>query len=207
MAEIRVGYFLEDIGQENFLTSLVARVAQQIGLPAQVVHHEIRNATGGRGTVLSELGRFLRDVRRERDRPYDLLVVAIDGNCHGYQERREEIRTFVARSQYPGLVVYAVPDPHIERWYLADPHGFQQALETAIVPQVPAYKCERGRYKQALRDAIRQTGIIAPLGGAEYGSDIASALDLYTVGKADTGFKHFIEELQEGVSSLMGSER
>ena len=47
MDEIYVGYFLEDIGQENFLKSLVERVAQEIGLTSQEVRHEVRNATGG----------------------------------------------------------------------------------------------------------------------------------------------------------------
>jgi len=99
-----------------------------------------------------------------------------------------------------------VPDPHIERWYLADSRGLQQVLEANTVPQVPAYKCERGRYKQALRDAIRQTGIIAPLGGLEYGSDIAETLDLYTVGKSDASFKHFVDELRAGLAPFAGRQ-
>jgi len=145
---------------------------------------------------LSELRRFLRDVSRAQERPFDLLVVAIDGNCQDYSKRRKRIQTVVKQSGYPGSVVCAVPDPHIERWYLVDPGGFQQALGTDAAPEVPPYKCERGRYKQVLRQAVRQTGIVAPLGGLEYGSDIAQFLNLYVVGKADTGFKHFVDELR-----------
>lgn len=200
MDEIQIGYFLEDIGQERFLKALVNRVAQEMGLPSRRLRHEVRNATGGRGVVLDELRRFLRDVNHERERPFALLVVAIDGDCRGYRERRDEIRAIVEQSGYHGLVICAVPNPHIERWYLADPHGLQQVLEVSSIPEVPSYKCERGRYKQALRDAIRQTGIIAPLGGLEYGPDIAEILDLYTVGKADAGFKHFLDELQAGLA-------
>jgi hypothetical protein len=200
--EIRIGYFLEDIGQEHFLTALVNRVAREMGLSPRRLRHEVRNATGGRGVVLDELRRFLRDVNHERERPFALLVVAIDGDCYGYRERRDEIRAIVQQSGYPGLVICAVPNPHIERWYLADPHGLQQVLEVSSVPEVPSYQCERGRYKQALRDAIRQTGIVAPLGGLEYGPDIAEILDLYTVGKADAGFKHFLDELQAGLALL-----
>jgi hypothetical protein len=160
------------------------------------LRHDVRNATGGRGKALDELRRFLRDVRRERERPFALLVVAIDGDCRGYRERRDEIRAIVKQSGYLGPVICAVPDPHIERWYLADPRGLQQVLEAGNAPEVPTYKCERGRYKQALRDAIRQTGVVAPLGGLEYGPDVAEVLDLYTVGKADAGFKHFLDELR-----------
>ena len=196
MGEIRIGYFLEDIGQERFLTALVNRVAREMGLPFRRLRHEVRNATGGRGVVLDELRRFLRDVSHERQWPFALLVVAIDGDCHSYREIRDAIRTIVEQSGYPGPMICAVPNPHIERWYLADPRGLQQVLEVGSIPKVPTYKCERGRYKQALRDAIRQTGIIAPLGGLEYGADIAETLDLYAVCKADVGFKHFVDELR-----------
>lgn len=202
MAEVRVGYFLEDIGQEYFLRSLVERVALQAGLSPRKVIHDVRNAMGGRGSVLNELRHFLRDVSREQERPFDLLIVAIDGDCRDYLERRNEIQTIVEQSGYPGQVICAVPDPHIERWYLADPRGLQRALDTDIVPQIPPYKCERDRYKQALRDFIRQTGITAPLGGLEYGPDVAASLDLYTVGRVDTGFKHFIEVLQQGLAAF-----
>ena len=55
MDEIRVGYFLEDIGQENFLKSLVGRIAREAGLAPQEVVHDVRNATGGHGVVLDKL--------------------------------------------------------------------------------------------------------------------------------------------------------
>jgi hypothetical protein len=198
--EIRIGYFLEDIGQELFLKALVNRVAREMGLPSRRLRHEVRNATGGRGAVLEELRRFLRDVNHEREHPFALLVVAIDGDCHSYRQRRDEIWAKVEQSGYLGPVICAVADPHIERWYLADPRGLQQVLEVSSIPEVPSYKCERGRYKQALRDAIRQTGVVALLGGLEYGPDIAEVLDSYTVGKADAGFKHFLDELQAGLA-------
>jgi hypothetical protein len=203
VAEITIGYFLEDIGQENFLIALVERVVQERGLSPDRVHHEVRNATGGQGKALSELRRFLQDVSREREQPFDLLVIAIDGNCQSYSKQRKKIREIVKRSGYLGSTVYAIPDPHIERWYLADSSGFRQALNTDIAPEVPPYKCERGRYKQALRQAVRWTGIVAPLGGLEYGPDIARLLDLYTAGKVDTGFKHFVDELQATLNQLV----
>ena len=196
MDEIRIGYFLEDIGQEDFLKALVNRVAREKGLPSGRLRHEVRNATGGRGKVMGELRSFLRDVSREQNQLFALLVVAIDGNCRSYLGRRNEIRAVVDQSGYPGTVVCAVPNPHIEQWYLADPRGLQQVLEVSSIPVAPPYECERGRYKQALRDAIRQTDIIAPLGGLEYGPDIAEVLDLYTVGKVDAGFKHFLDGLR-----------
>ena len=52
MDKINIGYFLEDIAQEDFLRSLVGRVAGEMGLASQRIRHEVRNATGGRGVVM-----------------------------------------------------------------------------------------------------------------------------------------------------------
>lgn len=203
MAEIDVGYFLEDIGQECFLIALVERVAKEMGLPPDQVGHEVRSATGGRGKVMDELRHFLRDVRREREQPFTLLVVATDGDCQSYSEMRKRIQTIVEQSGYSGSVVCAVPNPHIERWYLEDATALKQVLESTVTPQPPPYKCERGHYKQALRQAIVDAGMPAPLGGAEYGEEIAYRLDFYAVGKKDAAFKHFIDSLKEALSPFV----
>ena len=202
MDDIRIGYFLEDIGHRQFLEALVTRVAQQMRIPSIRVHSDVRNATGGLGKALGELRGFLRDVLRERERPFDVLVIAIDGNCQGYQQKRNDIQEIVNRSDYRGAVACAVPDPHVERWYLADPGALRRILDLASIPAAPPYKCERARYKEALRTAIRQAGVVAPLGGVEYGAEIAEATDLFTAGKADAAFKHFVDELTQGLAHL-----
>jgi hypothetical protein len=203
VAKLEIGYFLEDMGHQRFLLALVERVAKETGLSPDRLHHEVRSATGGLGKALGELRRFLRDVHRERSQPFNLMVVAIDSNCQGYSKRRQEIRGIVKRSGYQSPVVCAVPEPHIERWYLADPSGFQKALGSDAAPEVPPYKCERGRYKDALRQAVQRTGIVAPLGGLEYGSAIALALNLYAAGKANAGFKHFVDDVRAVLAPLV----
>ncbi len=200
---VDVGYFLEHIGQERFLVALVERVARETGLPPDQVNHEVRNATGGRGKAMDELRRFLRDVRREREQPFTLLVVAIDGDCQGYSKLRKGVQTLVKRSGYPGSVVCAVPDPHIERWYLEDTRALQQVLKSQVTPQPPPYKCERDRYKQALGQVIADAGVPVLLDGAEYGEEIAHRLDFYAVGKADAAFKHFVDGLREAFSPFV----
>lgn len=208
MDEIRIGYFLEDIAQERFVKALVNRVAEKMGLHVASLRHEVRNATGGRGNALDELQRFLRDVRRESERPFDVLVVAIDGDCCSYRERRDQIRAIVEQSGYPGSVICAVPDPYIERWYLADPGALHKVFGVHRIGKVPTYKCEPGCYKQALGDAIRRAGVVAPLGGSEYGPGIAKVLDLYVVGKENAGFKHFVDDLREALAaSVRGQEK
>jgi hypothetical protein len=195
VAEIRVGFFLEDIGHEEFVVALVHRLALEADFVETELNFDTRNATGGKGRATTQLRTFIRDVKRERDRLFDLLVIAIDGNCSGYTEKRRELEGIVKRGGYGRAVVYAIPDPHIERWYLADPDALSAALEEPIRPEVPPYKCERGAYKQALREAISQAGIFAPLGGLEYAAEIAENLDLYRVGRADAAFKHLVDEL------------
>src|SRR4030065_393747 len=44
------------------------------------------------------------------------------------------------------------------------------------------------------RGAFRSVGIAAPLGGAEYGSDVAAVMDLYVAGRANSGFGHFVAD-------------
>ena len=202
MAECRVGYFLEDVGQESFVVALVQRIAAEVGLATDELSHDPRNATGGSGSAITELRVFLRDVARGRDRPFDILVVAIDANCERYVEKRNAIQRVVEQAGYPGTVIHAIPDPHIERWYLIDGQSLSEIIETDIQPPIPPYKCERGRYKQILRDVFRGAGIAAPLGGAEYGPEVAAALDIYMVGRADAGFRHFVDQLRAALTPL-----
>jgi hypothetical protein len=202
VASIRVGYFLEDVAQESFITTLTERIATRVGFSEDDLKHDPRSAVGGHGTVTSELRRFLLDVRRGIEGIPDLLVVAIDSNCSGCVAKRNEIDHIVQQTEYPGTVVHAIPDPHIERWYVADPDALAVAIEADVYPEVPPHKCERGHYKQVIGQTLSQAGIVAPLGGAEYGPEVANALDLYTVCKADSGFRHFVDELQGALQIL-----
>lgn len=198
MVKISIGYFLEDIGQETFLTALVRRVVHDMHVPEDCLKTIIKNATGGRGGVMSELKRFLLDVQRNLDAPLDILIVAIDGNCKGYTERKKEIDEKCGN--YQGRIVCAIPNPHIQRWYLADIKSLSKSIGVKSIPKVPKYKCERGRYKQALREIFKKINVIPPLDGAEYGDVIATNMDIYTASQNDTSFKHFIEDLRQAIS-------
>jgi len=202
MAEVVIGYFLEDVAQERFLQALVERIAQDLGWPREALRHTPRNVTGGQGMATTALRQFLRDMRRGRERPFDVLVVVLDGNCQGYAEKRNEILAIAEQTGYPAPLVCAVPDPHIERWYLADPAALRQVLGMEANPALPSYKCERGRYKRALREAFAQADLIALLGGAEYGPALVEAIDFYAVGRADPAFRHFVEDLRAALAPL-----
>ncbi len=194
---LNIGYFLEDNLHERFFIALTGRIAGELGV---AVAFEVRNATGGRGQVMAELRGYLQDVRAGRQPVHPILVVAIDGNCQTYQARRNEIQQVAEQTGYPGDVVCAVPDPHVERWYLADIEGFKRAIESSQPPPLPAYKCEHRRYKDALRHAFRTAGISPQLGGAEYAQEIVAAMDLYRAAQADAAFKHFLDDLRTALS-------
>jgi len=200
MAKLRVGYFLEDIAHEKFITALVRRVGQEAGLAPEALEYIVYNASGGKGQTMTELRRFLRDVQRGRIPPTPVLVVAIDGNCQGYTEKHNEIRRVAEDYGYAGQLVCAIPDPHIERWYMADPEGLQQAIGAGVRPVLPAYKCERGRYKRAILGVFADVGIKPLLGGAEYGNDVVKAMDLYAAQQADPALKHFVDHLKAALS-------
>ncbi|MCW5968028.1 MAG: hypothetical protein KIT57_05910 [Blastocatellales bacterium] len=85
----RIVLFVEDFGHETFLKALVWRLAAQHQI--SIIGPETFSARGGRGAVLSELGQFAHDLRRGLIRLPDLLLVAIDGNCKGHLQRRQEI--------------------------------------------------------------------------------------------------------------------
>ena len=123
----------------------------------------------------------------------DLLVVATDSNCKGYVQAREEIRA--AGGDDAGSVVYAIPDPHIERWLLIDSAAFKAVFGRGCSP--PDQKCDRLRYKRLLFDAVRATGIDLPLGGIERTSDLVDALDLARVERADASLGKLLQALHD----------
>lgn len=195
--------FAEDTGHELFVGALIRRVAAAEDVEVRV---DVRNATGGQGRALVALRRYVSDLAAGRDAFVEVLVAAIDGNCHGYVERRREIEDAIG-DRYPGRLVPAVPDPHVERWMLSDPRALAAALGTSTVAvDIPPYKCERGRYKAALRQAVNASGVVAPLGGAEYADDVVANLDLARVG-ADPSLARFVDDLGAALRSASQGAR
>jgi len=192
-SEIQVTYFLEDIAHEKFIRALVWRVAS--GIPLK---EDVRNATYG-GRVWFELKQFLRELKADLFPIPDVLIVAIDGNCNKASWVRKQIEEEVQRAgiSLPFLIC-AVPDPHIERWYLEDQQALSKVLPGAKTRKLK-YKCERDRYKAALKEAIRSAGLEPILGGAEYGEEIALVLEPQ---RLDRSFKVFWKDLTYAFTRL-----
>lgn len=184
----RIILFVEDYGHEAFITALLERLAQENSIKLEIMHRSIR---GGHGKVIKEFESYLRELHREREGLPDLLLVATDLNCKGYLERRKEIDD--KNYRFRDFTVCAIPDPHIERWLLLDSFAFKSVLGKGC--NAPDQKCSRDRYKKLLLEAMRNAGIVPPLGGIEYARDIVNAMDFKRVAKTDCSFKKLLNDL------------
>lgn len=186
---------MEDTAHEKFITSVVGRIASEAGIDLEL---EIRSATGGIPRMRSTLRRFLRDYSRIDSPEFDILIIVEDTDCRGVSTVRNEILQLVERERYRKPVIAAVPNPHIEIWYLADPNALQYLLNLSGIPRVPQGDCEKGKYKRELADLFST----APLGGVEYADDIVAHMDLYKAGKSVSSLGAFIDETRSELNRL-----
>ena len=181
----RIILFAEDYGHEAFITALITRLAGEQKAEVAIINRSVK---GGHGKVLSEFKYFLEELTRGRQSVPDLIVLVTDANCKGYGERRREIADF------KDFMICAIPDPHIERWLLLDSAAFKAVFGKGC--KAPDQKCERGRYKHLLSEAIQATGIVPPLGGMEYAEDIVKAMDMEQMEQANASLGRFLKELR-----------
>ena len=181
-----VALFVEDNAHQKVVGALLRRLADESGLTIRL---DWRSAVGGRGRVIQELKRYLDDLKKQGGYP-DLIVVATDANCIGLQRRIRDIDASAAISP----VVLAIPDPHIERWLLLDGAAFKSVFGKGC--DAPDKKCDRGRYKHQLFEAVRATGVVPQLGGIQYAEDIVRHLDIESAARADPSFRRFVEGLR-----------
>ena len=181
-----VALFVEDNAHQEVVGALVRRLANESSLTVQL---DWRNATRGRGQVALQLKRYLNDLTRQGGHP-DLIVVATDANCVGVQQRIKDIDASAALSP----VVLAVPDPHIERWLLLDGAAFKSVFGKGC--NAPDRKCDRGRYKHQLFEAVHANGITPQLGGIEFAGEIVQQMDIENAARADSSLRRFVDELR-----------
>ncbi|WP_419937899.1 hypothetical protein [Candidatus Palauibacter sp.] len=129
--------------------------------------------------------------------------MSIDSNCQAFAQTRSEIES-ATRSEFRDLLVAACPNPHIERWFMADPDSFHTVVghRPALGPE----KCERGYYKNELKQAVRGGGHPQTLGGIEFALPLTIEMDLYRAGKTDSSLKAFVDDLRTRLRRLRGRE-
>lgn len=196
MASLVVDLFAEDSGHEELLKAFVRRLSQDAGRKATV---HVRSSRGGHGKAVSEFEAYQKRVVSGAVDLADIVVVAIDSNCTPINEAVAAIEGSVD-DKLVSRVVVACPDPHVERWYMADLDSFEQIIGHR--PSVSTQKCERGYYKQALRTAITKAGHPVLLGGIEFAPELVDAMDLYKAGKAVPSLGRFLDALRRALRQL-----
>jgi len=184
-----VALFVEDFAHETFLRAMVQRLGKEHHLEVAFRPYSVR---GGFGKVVKELRLFLSDLECGRRELPDLLIVGRDANCQGHQKRRRELEAVAANCGCH--VVYAIPDPHIERWLLLDSAAFKAVLGRGC--DVPQQKCERRRFKRLLLEAVRTAGVTPLLGGIEFTEKLVKAMDLRRLESADESLCRMLKDLR-----------
>jgi hypothetical protein len=188
----RISLFAEDQFHELFLQSVISRLADEHHVAVSVRLYSVR---GGLPKMHHELGVFLRDLNNDKEELPDAILAATDANCAGYVERRRVLASVVEKyPQVENLMIYAIPDPHIERWMMVDPNAFRVVFSRGCT--LPARKCERGLYKKLLSEEILESGIRSLLGGREYAEDIVSAMDLPRAGQTEPSLGRLLGDLR-----------
>ncbi len=185
-----IDLFVEDHAHEEFLGPLVCRVAEEETVTAEV---RIRSARGGHARAIDEFRLYQKLIEKKPALSPRFVVVGIDGNCATFTKKKAEIRA-AASPSFLERLVSACPDPHIERWYLADPDSFHSVVGHR--PDVARKKCVRDHYKRVLADAVRKAGHPPTLGGIEFAAELVNAMDLYRAGRQDRSLAAFLEDLR-----------
>lgn len=182
--------FCEDAGHERFVTALVERLSAEYDVSVDVTS---LSAMGGHGRMLADLRTYVDDLRSIGGIP-DLIVVARDSNCRGVARTQSEIDACL--EEYSDFAILAIPNPHVERWLLVDSSAFKDVLGAGC--NAPDEKCDRGRYKRVLAEAVREAADINPaLGGLEYTADLVDAMDLDRMTTADDSLGTFLQTLRQ----------
>lgn len=180
---------LEDVAQEALLCPLVHRIAVDEGV---ALRPRVMAARGGIGKVLGQLAELGRACAEGCVAVPDGVLVCVDANCRGFVERRKAV---VAKAGVlEDRLIVAIPDPHIERWYLLDAHAFKNVVGQGC--KAPDDKCLKDRYKTLLIEAVENAGVEPLLGGIEHAGELAKAIDVAKIARSDASFGHFRDALR-----------
>ncbi len=191
-----IDLFSEDDGHAALLRHLLLRIASE---EKKEVRLQFRWSQGGHGRAIAEFENYQRFIEKAVLSLPALIVVAIDANCASYYQARKEIEGKVS-AKFKDRTLIACPEPHIERWYMADPPSFHGVVGSE--PKLEKAKCDRSRYKDILSRAVRDGGNPPLLGGIEFAEEIVAAMDFFRAGKAERSLKDFLDQARARLKAL-----
>lgn len=193
-----VDLFVEDHAQEEFLKFLLQRLADERGKQLDV---RVRSARGGHGKALTEFEKYQKASAKGfagLTMPH-FVVVGRDSNCSRPNDARKAIHENTEPA-FQHRVLVACPDPHVERWYLADPQTFAEVVGSP--PKLGKRKCEHELYKKLLSKAVRDAGHPPTLGGIEFARELVQQMDLYRAAKNESTLGQFVKEASSRIQAL-----
>jgi hypothetical protein len=191
--------YCEDSGHEQFARAVLTRISHELGLRIAV---RTSSGRGGHGRAMTEFKGWQRTIAGGGGFGFDipdLLILMIDANCKGWATVRRELEDAIDGRIFPRCAI-ACPDPHVERWCLADPEAVQEVLGVAA-PSDPG-KCDRRFYKNLLRQTILDAGQPILTTEMEYAPDLVNAMDLFRAGRNQASLKHFLDEVKSALQSF-----
>jgi len=90
-------------------------------------------------------------------------------------------------------------------WMLLDAAAFRKVVGAPC--KVPDQKCNRGRYKTLLLQALIDAGASPLLGGMEFAEDIVRELDIAAATRPDDALKQFVDDVNSYLRRWVDSER
>ena len=195
--KVRVLFFLEDIGHESLIPPLVDRIAEE---ERRLLIPTIRSARGGEPAARASLKDWIDDTRNGFI-DTDIVVIAIDGNCLKPPQREKEICELLGAQKQIVPVILAIPNPHVECWYLFDAPALKQVAGLSRTPPaIPKRKCHPDFYKDHLRKATAE--VMPTQGGTEFGPDLAREMNLPQMKEA-SGLGKFVTEVRSEIRKVV----
>ena len=185
---LAVDLLVEDVGQELFIGALVRCLLIDLDVTPEI---RVVTAQGGRPKLLNEVKIYQRALELNQRRLPDFIVISTDGNCEGFIRRRDDLLAALDEKYRP-FCVCAVPDPHVEKWFLADQGALRRVLGQGA--NLPAHKCDKRFYKKLLEQTIVGAGQTVTLGGAEYAEDLIASAEIAAL-RTDASLQRFLDDL------------
>lgn len=196
--------FVEDDAHESFMRAFLPALWTREGRTGTSPIQFLTNR-GGTPKLFGSLRDTLRRIKRGAS-PISPLIVLIDANCHGPNDRRREVLKLAEKEAHgPHNMIVGTPDPHIERW-LADPAAIAKAFDGKVSTALPVKKCARDYYKRLLADMFSGFEFVPLSGGVEFADRIVPGIDFDNPSSGDHQLTEFANSLRAHIRSLSGGE-